>query len=108
MTTKQASRKTPAKTSSLDDFRNVHDKSVIIPRRIAAAIAKLEKGVEGRFWLYDDDFRKLAGNMSPADLAAYRGQFADHWVTVTGKNPKRAWFGTKLLADEARQIEGVE
>jgi len=108
MAAKQPSRKTPAKTPHLDDFRNVHDKSVIIPRRIAAAIARLEKGVEGKFWLYDDDFRKLAGNMSPAELAAYRHQFAAHWVTVTGKNPKRAWFGTTTLADEARQIEGVE
>jgi hypothetical protein len=93
----------PAKKSgkTLDDLRAIHDKSVLIPNRIKAGLAKLaEDGWEN--WAYESDFMRLAG-VSPADFRDYREQFADFWAEMPSTNGKRdvrkVWFATKKAAD---------
>lgn len=80
------------------EFREAHDKSYIIPKRINEALKKLGDG-----WEYELQFIKVAG-LSLTDCAAYRDQFEEHIVVVGGKNPKRVWCGTKALATKLRQM----
>lgn len=86
---------------SLEDFRNLHDKTHIIPKLIRAGIAKL--GPDG--WDYDGPFGKLAG-VSTTDLNAYRDQFAVFQAMATttksaGGGQARAkviWAGSAAFA----------
>jgi hypothetical protein len=82
----------------LGDFRAAHDKDTIVPAKFREALKKLGGG-----WLYDEEFRKLAG-LSTADFARYRDQFLDHVVIVKGAQPKKAWAGTKDLAAKMRAM----
>lgn len=84
---------------SLQDFRAEHDKSFIVPLKIREALKKL--GAEG--WDYEVQFLRLAG-LSVTDLAAYRDEFADHFVVVGGRNPKRLWAGSAALAQKMREM----
>jgi hypothetical protein len=90
--------KTP---KNLASFRAAHDKNVIIPNKIRAAIASLEKdhGPEG--WEYEAEFSKRAGT-STTDFAMFREEFKDHFVEVGGRNAKRVWFATVKAAKAAR------
>lgn len=95
----------PAKKNgkTLDDLRAIHDRSVVVPNRIRAAIAKLaEEGWEN--WAYDSDFVKLlTPGIAPKDLSDYRDQFADFWAVMPATNgqrdAKKAWFATTDAAD---------
>lgn len=79
-------------------FRQAHDKSFIVPQKIETALKKL-----GDSWEYEVAFLKLA-ELSVTDLAAYRDQFEAHIIVIPGKNSKRAWAGTKDLANKLRQL----
>jgi hypothetical protein len=81
----------------LADFRSQYDKSYIVPNRIKAALSQLGSG-----WEYEVQFAKLAG-VSLSDLGAYRDQFAAH-IVVLGRDGRRAWAGTRTIADAMRSM----
>jgi hypothetical protein len=89
--------KAEVKKKSLSEFRQLYDKSFIIPHRIKEGLKKLGAG-----WEYEVDFAKLAG-VSLNDLSNYREQFLD-FVVLTGKDGRRAWAGTKSFAAQMRQM----
>ncbi len=93
-----------AKPKTLADFKAAHDQNVIVPNRIRAALAAIEKeGPEN--WEYESDFLKRSG-LSTTQLAAFRDQFAAHVVEapVGGRNSntKRAYFGSAKVASKLR------
>jgi len=88
----------PKAGKSLADFRASHDKNFIVPQRIQTALKKLGDG-----WEYEVDFIKLAG-LCTTDLARFRDQFEDYFVTTNGKNPKRVWTGSKAVAQQMREM----
>jgi hypothetical protein len=93
----------PAKPKTLADFQAAHDVNVIIPSKIRAALAALEKeGAEN--WEYEVDFLKRAA-ISTTQLATFRDQFAEHIVeapAVHGKSTRRAYFGSAKVAKRLR------
>jgi hypothetical protein len=88
---------------TLADFKAAHDPDVIIPAKMRAALAAIEKeGAEN--WLYEEDFRKLA-SISATQLGAFRDQFAAHIVETPGmhgKSGKRVYFGNAKVAAKLR------
>lgn len=90
--------KTPGKT--LADFRAAHDRNVIVPAKIRKALAEME-AEHAENWDYELDFMRRAG-LSQTDMGAFRPQFADHVVEVSGKNPKKVWFASAKIAERAR------
>jgi len=88
------------KAKTLADFRAAHDKSFIIPQKIKDGLAKLGDG-----WEYELDFMRMIG-VGTTDIAAYREQFADYFVLVGGRNPKRCWTGSKAVAAKMREMGG--
>lgn len=85
------------KRKKLEDFRSVHDKSLIIPAKIEAAFKKI-----GPYcWLYEAEFMAEAG-ISQTDFSRFRAPFEAHMVETRGKNPKRVWCGSKALAAKLR------
>lgn len=96
------STKKPA-TRTLADFRAAHDPDVMIPAKIRAALAALEKdGPEE--WRYEAEFLSLA-KVGQAQMSAYRDQFAAHIVetpSTHGRSAKRVWFATVKAARAAR------
>lgn len=89
----------PAK--SVDTFRNLHDRSVIIPRKVKAALAKLAAG-NPEHWEYETDFVKLAG-VGTQDLPKFREDFRDHIRMASQeigskRRPKVVWFATAKAA----------
>lgn len=102
----------PKKPSTLDTFKSLHDPTVIIPRKIQAALAKLAR--EDVAFAYEaTDARggsltmTKRADVSTVHLAQYRALFADHIVKVpdqTGKRrgPRLVWFGDAAVALEAR------
>ncbi len=86
---------------SLDKFRELHDKSYIVPKRIRDALKDLGNG-----WLYELEFMKLAG-ISSTDIGAYRDGFEEFWFMAShaGRNSaKRVWCGTKAFAEKLREM----
>lgn len=84
---------------SVDQFREMHDKSFIVPKRIKAGLEQL-----GDSWEYEGEFMKRC-QLSSGDFVKYRDQFAEHFfeVRATGKNSKRVWCGTKRFASKLRE-----
>lgn len=80
---------------SLDEFRSLHDKNFIVPKKINDALMKL-----GSSWLYEVEFLKLA-SISTTEGATFREQFKDFYVEV-GASKKRVWAGTKAYANQLR------
>lgn len=100
---------TKAKGRTIADLRATHDKSVVIPNRISAAIAALVQS--GDEWIYECDFMKIAKPpISSVDISRYRDQFSDFWAempTTSGKSSiRRVWFATKKAADQWREVSG--
>ena len=93
--------KNNAKT--LDDFRAAHDKNVIVPTKIQAALdSMLKEGAEN--WSYEADLIRRA-QISQTDMGLFRSQFADHVVeTRDHKNSKRVWFADKKVAAKVRSL----
>lgn len=86
---------------SLADLSAVHDRKVVVPNKIKAALTAL--AASGNDWIYESEFIKLTATpISNTDIAKYRDQFADFWdVTkpTDGKSqPRRVWFTSKALA----------
>ena len=85
-----------ATAKTLDDFRAAHDKNVIIPAKIKAALSEmLKEGAEN--WSYEAEFIRRAG-ISQTDMGLFRDHFADHVVETAGKTNKRVWFADKKVA----------
>lgn len=91
----------PKQTRNLASFGATYDKNVIVPNKIRAALAALEKehGAEG--WEHEAELIKRA-SASTTDFAMFRDQFASHFVEVGGRNAKRVWFATVKAAKAAR------
>ena len=81
----------------LADFRNRHDKSVIIPAKIKAGLESLTP--DG--WEYESEFWRQI-TVSTTDGAKYRDGFADFIVTVNA-GKKRIYCGSKKLATKMRE-----
>ena len=86
---------------SLDDFRALHDKSYIVPKKIGEGLQSLGE----HNWEYEVEFLKRCG-LSTTDLAAYRDQFQEFWLETGGRNPKRVWAGSKGFAKKLREKLG--
>jgi hypothetical protein len=84
---------------SLTAFKNTYDKSIVVPAKIEAALARIS--TEYRTSL---EFQKEA-DVSMTELAAFRDQYEDYIVVVKTKDskPKDIWFGSTELAAEARE-----
>jgi hypothetical protein len=94
---------TEKQKKTLVDLRATHDKNVVIPNRIKAALAAL--AASGDEFAYEGDFIALTKpKISTTDFAKFRSQFVDFWAEVSdigsGSNSKRVWFPTKKLADK--------
>jgi hypothetical protein len=98
MTTPNLSHPIKQIGKNLTDFRALHDKSFIVPKKITDGLKALGDG-----WEYELGFLRLSG-LSTNDLAAYREPFEEFIVIVNGKNPKRVWCGTKALAEKLRAM----
>lgn len=94
---------TPKPKKDLTAFRAAHDKNVIVPKKIRGCFEEMKK--TGDAFEYDADFMKRA-KISPAEISAFREQFAAHIVQTTGKNPKRAWFHDPKTAKAATDAIG--
>lgn len=92
---------TPSKkVKTLADFRAVHDPNVVVPAKIKATLAAMEKA-DKTAWEYEGDFLKLSG-ISTTQLGQFRSQFEGYIVETTGKSSKRVWFATVAAANAAR------
>jgi len=85
------------KRKTLTSFRELYDRSFIVPKRIKAALKMLGNG-----WEYEVDFAKLAG-VSLSELSTHRDDFPDNVVQI-GRDGRRAWAGTKSLAAQMRNM----
>jgi hypothetical protein len=89
---------------TLSDLRARHDRNVVVPNKIKAAIAAMTDE-----WMYESDFIS-ANRFSPPELAKFRDQFSDFWAdlpTTNGKSTaRRAWFASKKLADAWKETVG--
>lgn len=95
--------KATAAKRTLADLAAVHDRKVVVPNKIKAALAAL--AASGQDWAYESDFIKLTvPSISGADIAKYRDGFADFWDVMKptdGKSAaRRVWFTSKALADK--------
>lgn len=93
------------KGMTLADLRAIHDKNVVVPTRIKAAIRAM--GEVKTECEYESDFIKRTG-LSQVDFSRFRDQFTDFWAELPSTNGKssarRAWFATKKLADAWKEI----
>lgn len=84
-------------------FRELHDKDVIVPRKIRAALeALLKDGPES--WEYEGDLIKMSG-ISQTDMSKYREQFLDHIVAAPGTSNRagrNVWFAAIKVAKKIR------
>jgi hypothetical protein len=84
-------------------FRVAHVKSVIIPKKIEAAI-KAMRAKAADAWMYDMEFLREAG-VSANDAKPFREQFADFTVIVgPNRTAKTVWCCSKALAEEFRAL----
>lgn len=92
------------KPKTLADFKAAHDPDVIVPNKIRAALAAIEK-IGPEHYEYEGDFLKLTG-LSTTQLAKYRDQFAAHIIDTPathGKSSaKRVYFGSAKAAAKLR------
>lgn len=86
---------------SIQEFRDKHDRSVIIPGRLKAGLAKLADD----HWEYETEFFRLC-ELQPQAVAPFREQFAEYIVVVKGasSHPKSIWCKTPALADRLRKM----
>lgn len=95
-----ASKTTPR---TLADFRDAHDRDVIVPKKMRAALETIAK-VGPEHFEYEQDFIKLA-SISQGEITKYRGQFEAHIVETPaahGKTVKRVYFGNPKVAAKLR------
>lgn len=92
-----SAKKAAARGRDEEAFRAAHDKSFIVPKKIQEGLESL-----GDSWEYEAEFMKRCA-LSTTDISQYRDQFADFFVETSGRNPKRAWAGTKKFAAKLRE-----
>lgn len=94
-----------AEPRTLATFRAAHDRNVIVPNKIRAAIEQIRK-VGPEHYEYEADLIRMAG-ISQSDMGLFRDQFEAHIVetrsTPGSKNPKRVYFGDPKVAAKVRQ-----
>lgn len=92
-----------AKAKDITAWREQHDKDVIVPKKIQAAIESMRKdGPET--WEYESDFIKRAG-ISQTDMGRYRERFIKHIVptpVTTGRSARNCWFADAKVAGKLR------
>lgn len=79
---------------SLNDFRMLYDKNVIVPRKIKDALKRL--GSNG--WTYEAELIHDAG-ISQTDMGNFRHLFSDFFVEMKSK---RVWAGSAKFAQTLR------
>lgn len=90
---------------SVKSFKAAHDRDIIVPGKITAALAAMaSKNPED--WEYEADFIRLAG-IGQTDAGKYREMFIEHVVMAaqehgSKRSPRRAWFATVKAAKAAR------
>lgn len=89
----------------LSTFRASHDRSVIVPNKIRAALAELEKSEGAEAWEYEAEFIRRA-KLSQSDIGTFRDQFTAHVVDTVGNKGKRIWFAQAKVAKAARETLG--
>jgi hypothetical protein len=94
---------TATKAKNVSDWKNLHDTSVIVPRKLRAALDAMKK--EGREnWEYEGDLVKRAG-VAQNQIPAFRELFKDHIVvtpSTSGKSPRNVWFADAKVAASIR------
>lgn len=84
----------------LRDFRELHDRSYIVPRAIRAAIRSL--GSDS--WEYETNFIRCdelrAAGVSQVELNLYRDDFADYIAMTKRRDGRRCWAGSTALAEK--------
>lgn len=101
------SKNQPMKGRTLADFRNAHDRNVVIPNKIRAALVAMAREGPEHF-VYEQELLALA-SISVGDLAKYRDQFADHILVVSHANgkafasPKNVWFHDPKIAKKLQE-----
>lgn len=98
---KKVARPVVSKGKTLEEFRSMHDKNYIVPKKIKDALAQL-----GDSWEYEIDFIKIAG-LSTTDLVTFREQFEAHIVSVKvngTSHRKNVWAGTPAFAAKLREM----
>lgn len=92
---------------NVETFRAAHDRNVVIPNKIRAALAQMEKDHGPEHYEYESDFIKLAG-VGGSDLNSHRDTFTAHVVEAkpiglgNARAARRAWFATAKAAKAAR------
>lgn len=93
---------------TLADLAAVHDRKIVVPNRIRAALEALK--ASGDDYAYEMDFCSLLKPaISHADLAKYRPQFEEFWADLPtlsfkgGSSAKRVWFATKALCTKWKE-----
>lgn len=93
-----------SKPRTIADFKAAHDPNVIVPNKIRAAFAVMQKQGPEHFE-YELDLARLA-SVGMAQMAAFRDQFAAHVVETQaqhGKAGKRAFFWDPKVAARVRK-----
>lgn len=67
-------------------------------QRLEEKLREVLKGL-GDSWLYESEIIKACGTASHL-FARVRPRFTDFYVNIPGKNPRRAWAGTKAFAQK--------
>jgi hypothetical protein len=89
-----------AKAKTADDFKKLYHKATTVPKKIKEGLAKL--GKDG--WEYQAEFVKLCG-VNPVDFNAFAAEFEkEHLIEIGGSRGKRAWAGSKALAEKMRAM----
>lgn len=98
-------------TRNLSTFRSNHDRNVIVPNKIKAALADMAAKEGPESYAYESadpeggvPFVRRAG-ISQTDLSLFRELFADHIVDLPNDSRsrgKRVWFATVKAAKLAR------
>jgi hypothetical protein len=88
---------------SLKDFRNQFDREGQVRKRLKDALAALlKRGKEE--WRSERELINMAG-VSTKDIPQFRGEFAQHTVTVPSANrgvEKTIWFADPKVAAQVR------
>ncbi len=90
-----------SKVKTIADFRAAHDKNVIVPTKIKAALDSMAKE-HPESWLYEQELLKRAG-LCTTDLAMFRDQFQDYIVETSGRVSKRVWFASIASANKIKR-----
>lgn len=88
---------------TIADFRDAHDRDVIVPKKMRAALEAIAK-VGPEHFEYEQDFIKLA-SISQGECSKYRVQFEKHIVETPAahqKTIKRVYFGNVKVAAKLR------